>query len=594
MVEISTVPARSSRSWSSGRRALYGVGVATLVALVLMAPGCGEEEQGSAPQRPLRTTATALAGSTSSCSGSDPTCTGTGAHARHAGLAIACDACHACGGLYQFSTTYQLPSGKSIAGGTMTKGSTTTSCSVLCHNPSGSSGIAPITWNTQGPLACSSCHPQGVTAGAVSSHPGDNSSVAANRAACQQCHDLSAHMSGKPRIIMGNGSVVVVDASNLGGADPSCLGCHTAGGKTIAGKTPPLLEGYSDPAGDFHGSRAGSGFGGTLVPPFQRGQVALPCLTCHDAHSSPNPFLIAPIVQGNGIPAGAMDRQGIGGQNLCRSCHIGNNHAGCLASNCHSTDPAPAGKPCLYCHGHEGVRFMTVPTYDPSMLTGDCSHCHGAGPWYWASISSAQPQIDGSSIVVANLGSTTATLTWNTPSVYTTSYVEYGTTTPANVAGDDGFAISHSVTLTGLTPATNYVFRVRSANALRAVAESGTFSFTTTVEGAPAQPTLVHVNNIEVPDPNITQASATFNWNAAQLPAGHTPSYRLQISTMPTFATTVVDTWLGTNSYTRVFTISPSYVIYYWRVLVKDTTTGVPSAWSRIDSFWAVSYDPNY
>jgi predicted CxxxxCH...CXXCH cytochrome family protein len=124
------------------------------------------------------------------------------------------------------------------------------------------------------------------------------------------------------------------------------------------------------------------GFGGELVAPFERGQDALPCATCHDFHSSTNAFLLASRVNGVTIAAATVDRAGVGAQALCNACHEGDRHQ--LCKSCHReiwttdgeyswfegapVDPVPDGSACFYCHGHEGIRFMEVssPAYPPS------------------------------------------------------------------------------------------------------------------------------------------------------------------------------------------------------------------------------------
>ncbi|HEX9108738.1 MAG TPA: cytochrome c3 family protein, partial [Longimicrobiales bacterium] len=75
------------------------------------------------------------------------------------------------------------------------------------------------------------------------------------------------------------------------------------------------------------------GFGGSLLAPYDRGQGALPCAACHDFHASTNAFLLAGKVNGVTIPAGTIDRAGVGGQALCNACHEGDRHQVCRS--CH-------------------------------------------------------------------------------------------------------------------------------------------------------------------------------------------------------------------------------------------------------------------
>jgi hypothetical protein len=74
-----------------------------------------------------------------------------------------------------------------------------------------------------------------------------------------------------------------------------------------------------------------------------------------------------------------------------------------------------------------------------------------------------------------------AVITWNTDEP-ADSQVEFGTTTAygASTTLDPTLAISHSVTLAGLAPATLYHYRVRSTDSAGNLAISNDFSFTTT------------------------------------------------------------------------------------------------------------------
>jgi hypothetical protein len=69
-----------------------------------------------------------------------------------------------------------------------------------------------------------------------------------------------------------------------------------------------------------------------------------------------------------------------------------------------------------------------------------------------------------SSVASSNLTTTAATITWTTD-VPTNSMVNYGTTTSYGFSAlDSSLRKAHSVTLTGLTPGTRYVFQVVSAS----------------------------------------------------------------------------------------------------------------------------------
>jgi hypothetical protein len=80
-----------------------------------------------------------------------------------------------------------------------------------------------------------------------------------------------------------------------------------------------------------------------------------------------------------------------------------------------------------------------------------------------------------------NITTTGATITWTT-SAPGDSQVEYGTTSAygSTTTVDPSLVTSHSVALTGLTPATTYHYRVDSHDTLGALASSADQTFTTT------------------------------------------------------------------------------------------------------------------
>ena len=85
-----------------------------------------------------------------------------------------------------------------------------------------------------------------------------------------------------------------------------------------------------------------------------------------------------------------------------------------------------------------------------------------------------------SSVAAANIGASSATITWNTNEA-ATGRVEYGltasygSTSPTN----SNLTTPHSITLTGLSAATTYNYRVHGADAAGNAAASGNFTFTT-------------------------------------------------------------------------------------------------------------------
>jgi predicted CXXCH cytochrome family protein len=397
------------------------------------------------------------------------------------------------------------------------------------------------------------------------------------------------------------------------------------------------------PTGCYPTTLVTRGFGGSLSAPFARGQSAVACASCHDFHSSANAFLLAATVNGISVPAATIDRAGVGAQALCNACHEGERHEVC--KTCHKelwltdgeyswfegapTDPAPDGSACFYCHGHEGIRFMAVssPAYPasghPFGLSGQsraqpaCSHCHSG--WappateYVAPVLSSAPAVSG-------ISATSATITWTTGE-QATSYVEYGVGSAGFVAGDDAFVTTHALTLSGLTPGTTYVWRVRSSDRFRNVTETALQTFTTTTAAGVPAPDLAPVYaGVRVGTHTTT---AALLWYPVTAPSGTPVQYEVQLASDPAFTylvngsvsgpaipgSTVGDSgWVsGTPatyggrpalSYPATLTNIPQddcsdYVpnVYYWRVRARDAQ-GAVSDWSPAGTFGVFAGDP--
>lgn len=379
------------------------------------------------------------------------------------------------------------------------------------------------------------------------------------------------------------------------------------------------------------------GFGGTLLPPYDRGQGALPCAACHDFHASTNAFLLAAKVNGVTIPPGSIDRAGVGAELLCAACHEGDRHQ--LCKNCHKeiwttdgeyswfegapVDPVPAGSACFYCHGHEGIRFMTDaspswPSDHPfGSPKGDCSHCHGFRPppptEYLAPPLSTSPTVSG-------VTATSATVTWGTGEP-ATSYVEYGPGTAGSVAGDDVMKREHSVTLTGLTAGTPYVWRVRSSDVFRNVTQSTLQTFTTPSADAVPRPDLAPVAVWAI----VGTSTVTLDlvWYGVTAPSGTPVEYEVQLASDPGFTFLVNGSMIGPGapgatvgdsgwvsgvpttygglpalSHPATLTNIPQDDcgeiipnVYYWRVRARDQQ-GRVSEWSATGTLEAFAGDP--
>jgi predicted CxxxxCH...CXXCH cytochrome family protein len=473
-----------------------------------------------------------------------------------------------------------------------------------CHGQDlggGTAGVACAECHgSAGQLVCTSCHGDVPGDAPRSTHLAGGATPSSD---CRTCHDSAQQAGGHYRLPPPGGSF----------PDDSCRACHDGSGTVLSGRTPPLLLGWNDTAaGDWHGGRVGTGSSGSLKPPFARGQAPLPCTACHDAHTSANPFLIAPQVNGNAISPTAFDRAGVGAEVLCAACHDGERHGSC--TGCHGTDPEPPGQPCFWCHGHEGILQWRPAT--------ECHGCH--------TISQPPPVEHFAPVVadaaVSNVTTTTATVSWTT-SEPSTSYVEYGVGAPASIAGDDGLVTSHVVTLTGLEPGAAYVWRVRSSDQFRNVAKSALGAFTTlSLDDVPA-PVLAFVwADTETPNTTVV---APLAWYPVTAPSGTSVEYEVQLASDPGFTVlqnaalgradpslaTGNSGWIpGTPTTVRdptpraalAFDVtltnvpqqpdtceSPVPNVYYFRVRARDQA-GKVSGWSAPGAFSSAALNPSY
>jgi hypothetical protein len=166
------------------------------------------------------------------------------------------------------------------------------------------------------------------------------------------------------------------------------------------------------------------------------------------------------------------------------------------------------------------------------------------------------------------------TFTWSNVSEADSYRVQVSTASAFSVlAVDDSTRVGNTVTLgTSLNSTTKYYWRVNAKNTAGTSSWSGIFSFTTGVP-VPAVPALVSPSTGTV----LGVRSASLTWGTV---TGAT-SYRIQVSTISTFATlSVDDSTLQTS--TRTIT-SLSDGTYYWRVNAKNT--GGTSAWTSLFNF---------
>lgn len=112
--------------------------------------------------------------------------------------------------------------------------------------------------------------------------------------------------------------------------------------------------------------------------------------------------------------------------------------------------------------------------------------------------------------------------------------------------------------VTGLTPSTDYFYRVRAKNEAGTSGNSGTQK-ATTPSGKPAAPQLLPVTA-------ITSTSATLEWSQ---PSGAV-SYRLDLSENNAFSSFVIENRLVAGSTETVTSLSPG-LTYYYRVRAENS-----------------------
>ena len=167
---------------------------------------------------------------------------------------------------------------------------------------------------------------------------------------------------------------------------------------------------------------------------------------------------------------------------------------------------------------------------------------------------------------------TSLTLSWLTSAGANTYRLQVSTTNNfASTVINDSTNTGTSQPITGLTVGTIYYWRVNAKNTAGTSSYSTVWRFTTI---APGTPTLVAPLN-----ESIDQAvNPTLIWNA--IPTADT--YRLQVSTTNTFATTVYNDSTITNTSQEISGLAVG-TLYFWRVNSK--ISGGTSAYSNVWSF---------
>jgi hypothetical protein len=170
--------------------------------------------------------------------------------------------------------------------------------------------------------------------------------------------------------------------------------------------------------------------------------------------------------------------------------------------------------------------------------------------------------------------SVTPTLDWDTVVGATNFLLEVATDSSfiSIILSDSTFTLT-SRAVSGLSNSTRYFWRVNASNAGGTSAWSTVWSFTTTGTGGLIAPVLISPAN----SATGVSINPTMVWNSVAGAA----TYNLQVSTVSTFASRVVDDTLTSTS--QAVSGLSNGTHYFWRVNAKNA--GGTSVWSTAWSF---------
>jgi phosphodiesterase/alkaline phosphatase D-like protein len=166
-----------------------------------------------------------------------------------------------------------------------------------------------------------------------------------------------------------------------------------------------------------------------------------------------------------------------------------------------------------------------------------------------------------SNVTSNNVSHESTDITWDTDEPATTQ-VEYGTTTNygSTTTLDANLVTAHSAVLTGLTPETEYHYRVISTDAASNTTTSEDFTFTTAAAPDTTAPVISNVASS-----NVTVDSATITWGTDE-PADTQVEYGLDTNYG---TTTPLDSALTTGHSVELTGLDPG-TTYHYRVLSRD------------------------
>ena len=228
-----------------------------------------------------------------------------------------------------------------------------------------------------------------------------------------------------------------------------------------------------------------------------------------------------------------------------------------------------------------GTFTLTSPLSGSSTYYWRVNAKNAGGPSVWSSVFSftTVAGVPAAPVLVAPVNAAinvvlAPTLTWGTVPGALSYRVQLSTiSTFAATVADDSTLTAGTKAITGLAINTTYFFRANAKNIGGTSGWSSVFSFTT-VPAAPAAPVL------SAPANAATEVvlAPTLTWGTVT----GAVTYRVQLSTISTFATTVVDDSTLTAGTKAVIGLANTKT-YYWRANAKNA--GGSGAWSSVFSF---------
>ncbi len=144
-----------------------------------------------------------------------------------------------------------------------------------------------------------------------------------------------------------------------------CLKCHDGAppsGVVFPATMKNVGASWGAGTGDFHGGGSGTGLGTALAAPYIRGNSAIACGTCHEAHGTANVYHFPTWI--NGTSGISVPTANAGAAQVCGSCHVSSGGGGTLVNQYHAA--------CVSCHVGEGHGWATFEG-------SDCLSCHKHG-----------------------------------------------------------------------------------------------------------------------------------------------------------------------------------------------------------------------